>query len=314
LNAPSGSLSIFWEYISSSKQELYWKEKDKKFQAKLFQRAKFYCAYGYNLQLVFNETDYTLQVVGDKHYYSWMSSLLSQMIRKVDATTEHLISTQQRLFVLKKITEKISDVVRYSAYTTLEKILHVPSTQSLSHVKYYLESELRDISILVTKLNQIFPLQLEYLQHQQAITRANADLKRILQDIVEERSDVASQLHQREAERKTIQLFSTWTATKTVLGGWRDLLIHFTEFTVQSCGSILGTIVSEITNSLVLGPIIHVFRAVLSGIPFGSMILLVIALVVVSYMMLPITMLVKGFKLLVLYVLQTWNQLLKEKK
>ncbi len=316
--ASSASLMALWEYVSpSSKPEHSWKEKEKTHKRNMFQRAKFYCAYGYNLQLVFNETHYTLQVVGDKQYYSWMTSVLDQLLYNLaalTASTELLISTQQRLFVLKKLTEKVSDIVRYSAYTKLEKIMHVPSVHTMTNVNHYLESELTDIANLVERLHQIFPLQMEHLQHQQAITKANADLNRILQDIVEERSDVASQLHQREAERRSSELVQTWNATKTVLSGWRDVVIHSTEFGVQTSRNLLGTLISEITGNFLVAPIVYIVQTVFSCIPFAWVFLLLIVIALGSYVLFPITVLVKIVKTPIVYLLQKLNQFLKGKE
>lgn len=302
------TVSVFWDYVLPSKQDSAFKQKQG-LKQKMFQRAKFYCAYGYNLQLLFNETDHTLHVIGDKEHYGWMTEAIDKLLIQSDShTNELLLSTAQRLVILKKVTEKFSDVVRYSAYAKLEKIVHVPSPHTMTNLKHYLQTELEDIGQLVGKLNQVFPLQLEQLLHQQAIAKANADLNRILQDIVEERTDETSQLNQREAERKTSELVSTWNATKTVLNGWKDVVISSTEFGMGSMKEMMGTFLSEMMHNFVFAPVMHVIKTILGWIPFGWLILVVLAIMLGSYILLPLSIVIRCIRTPFVYVLQILNR------
>lgn len=300
-----------WEYLSVSKPsfEVMLPSSNRALQQQTFNQAKYFCAYGYHLQVSFNDTTKTLEIIGNKDYYFWMADQLNELIEHIDSispASDYLLSLQQRLIILKKLTEKYSDAVLYTTYTKLEKIVYVPSLHTLDNLKVYLESELQEIARLVEQLNQVFPLKIEQLEYDQAISLANAAINSFMQDIAEEDTDVTQRLHQREAERRSIEIIGNWNATQTLWTAWKDVTAQSVGFVLRSVGHVSSTVITGIANGLLIKPVFDVLYAILRCIvshPVGCVLLLVM----ISWFLAPFTFIAKMVWAPISFILSKFN-------
>ena len=230
---------------------------------KLYTYSKLYCSFGYNLQLSFDEDKNTINVFGDKIDYNWIVNLINVLEEnlKVEITTltvdaskdkskiielNLLISTLQRLDILKAITNKLSDIINFSFKSHIMKAQIHPSKNTVNEVKNYFDDQLNDLNILLMKLNEFFPKQRENIEEERQIIEAEIELKTLKQNVIDIKSNADSIIQQRAAERYAADMASNWISTESYVKSW----VSISENSIKLAGSTLGTTLGGITREL----------------------------------------------------------------
>ncbi len=269
-----------WELLSSTKKkqesiemvttELQPKdqlsvEAKREHENKLYTFSKFYCSLAYNLQLGFDEQTNTLNVFGDKIEYSWILNLITVLEENlkvqittlsVDVQTDKskltelniLVSTLQRLDILKSITMKLSDIINFSFKSHIMKLQLQPSKNTINEVKVYFDDQMNELNLLLMKLNEIFPKQREKIQQEMEIVEADIELKTLEQNLLDIKSNADDIIRQRSAERYAVDMASSWMAIETYTKSWVTIGENLIKLTGESLGTTLGGLTREILN------------------------------------------------------------------
>ena len=233
------------------------------YENKLYTYSKYYCSFGYNLQLNFDEDKNTINVFGDKIDYIWIVNLINVLEEnlKVEITTlsvdaskdkskiielDLLISTLQRLDILKTITNKLSDIINFSFKSHIMKAQINPSKNTVNEVKIYFDEQLNDLNLLLMKLNEFFPKHREKIEEERQIIEADIELKTLKQNVLDIKSNADSIIQQRAAERYAADMASNWISTESYVKSW----VSISENSIKLAGSTLGTTLGGITREL----------------------------------------------------------------
>ena len=233
------------------------------YENKLYTYSKYYCSFGYNLQLNFDEDKNTINVFGDKIDYIWIVNLINVLEEnlKVEITTlsvdaskdkskiielDLLISTLQRLDILKTITNKLSDIINFSFKSHIMKAQINPSKNTVNEVKIYFDEQLNDLNLLLMKLNEFFPKHREKIEEERQIIEADIELKTLEQNVVDIKSNADNIIQQRAAERYAADMASNWIATESIAKSW----VSIGENSIKLAGSTLGGITRELTSAI----------------------------------------------------------------
>jgi len=263
-----------WEYIKSTKnviketkaiiaenppsQVTTLSETEKKqIEAKIFTFSKLYCSFGYNLQLELQGTNIT--VIGDKIEYLWMvelidtlesnlkfqitqASLLEGDEKSKQLTITILESLNQRLGVLKAITDSLYNIVNFSFKIEMLKLSRFPSPNNMEEFRSFLTAQLDGLNKMLVSLNQQFPKRASELVLQKKQIEEEIELKAFEDDINDMVQNVTSIARQRASDRRSKELGDWWTATETVGKSWVNIGLNATDFGRQSLGKAVESI------------------------------------------------------------------------
>lgn len=123
-------------------------------ESNLRKYSKLYCSYGYNLQLNFDQNEKTLKIIGSKIDYSWMENLINVLEKNLEleitklSTTQQsneillqlIVSTKQRLNILKAIIIKLAEIINFSADSKMINLQVYPSKDTPEQIKLYFDS------------------------------------------------------------------------------------------------------------------------------------------------------------------------------
>jgi hypothetical protein len=264
-----------WEYISSTKkviketkaivaekpassQVAVLSETEKKqLEAKIFTFSKLYCSFGYNLQLELQGTNIT--VIGDKIEYLWMvelidtlesnlkfqitqASLLEGDEKSKQLTITILESLNQRLGVLKAITDSLYNIVNFSFKIEMLKLSRFPSPNNMEEFQSFLTAQLDGLNKMLVSLNKQFPKRASELELQKKQIEEDIELKSFEEEIKDMVQNATSIARQRASDRRAKELGDWWTATETVGKSWVDMGVNATDFGRQSLGKAVESI------------------------------------------------------------------------
>lgn len=272
----------FWDLLSSTKKtEEKFKEittelqpttkltleQKKRYENNLYTASKLYCSFGYNLQLSFDETTKSLNVVGDKIEHEWIVNLINVLEEnlkvKITALTLELnddesknvelnllVSTLQRLDILKAITNKLSDIINFSFKTHIMKVQIQPSKNTVNEIKNYFDNQLIELNSLLVKLNEFFPKRKEQIAEQKEMVEANIELKTLEQEVLDLKSNSENIIRARETERYVTDIASTWNATQSIFKSWIDIGGSSIELGGSALSTVFGGITRELTSAV----------------------------------------------------------------
>lgn len=240
-------------------------EGKKDYENKMYYASRLYCSFGYNFQLSFNERVNTLNLVGGKVEYvsiiELIDSLDGNLNFKIQSLNEQfkndkskktelniLLSTQQRLDVLKEITNKLYDIIYFSFKTHILNVQSYSSKNTINEIKSYFDNQLTELNGLLEKMNELFPKQREKIEQERQIEEAKIIMKAYEQKTLDIQSTVENIIRQQITERDTINSASKWNATEAYF----KTLIHIGEGSIKLTGeagkSAVGGITRELAN------------------------------------------------------------------
>jgi len=221
------------------------------FESNLYKFSKTYCSYGYNLQFSF-END-ILNVMGDKIDHDYIIRLIEILEKnleleistlKLDETKNIqmnlLISTHQRLNILKAITNKLSDIVNFSVYSHIMKLQIQPTPKTIDEIKKYFDDQLLELNQLLSQLNELFPINKDKIVDKQKILEAKIAEQNMEQTILDIKAKSENDIRNQDAERYSDSMNSTLLATTTYTKSWFNLFEGTVESVGESAGSLLG--------------------------------------------------------------------------
>jgi hypothetical protein len=214
------------------------------FESKLFTFSKLYCSLGFNLQIKMMET--SIDIIGDKVPYMSMISLISTLDKNLayqitllsnnplDESNKHTImafvSLQQRLAILKKITDALYNIVNFSGKIQLVKMETYANANTIREVDNYFDDQISKLRELLNDLNKSFPLREKNLEERNRLARENIELIIAENKLKDMDQNATSYARQREAERQAKEYSDWWLATKTVGASWLDVGLNSTLF------------------------------------------------------------------------------------
>jgi hypothetical protein len=227
-------------------------------EAKIFTFSKLYCSFGYNLQLELVGTN--ISVIGDKIEYLWMIELIDTLesnlkfqITKVSLlegdeqskqlTINILESLNQRLGVLKSITDYLYNIVNFSFKIEMMKLSRFPSPNNMEEFKTFLTSELNTLNEMILSLNKQFPKRASELVLQKKQIEEEIELKSFEEDINDMIQNATSIARQRSSDRRSKELGDWWIASETIAQSWVNIGLNTTEFGKKTLGRTVETLV-----------------------------------------------------------------------
>ncbi len=244
------------------------KEDRTAFELKIYEFSKIYCSLGYNLKLVSNQT--SIIIDGDNVPYLSMINLIdslngnlqlqiTQLItdnpnpsQDVKTTISALLSIQQRLNVLKEITESLKYIVNYSGRAHINKMNKYATSRTIDEFKDFFNDQLLQLQILVEKLGKKFPEREDKLKEEKERIETEAELSIIEQDIQDLAQNASAIVRQRIAERKSRENSDWWNAIKIQGQSWADVGLNMTRFGSENMKKYT-TALTELTGSPILG-------------------------------------------------------------
>jgi len=222
-------------------------------EEKAFDISKFYCLFGFNLQLKLNATDVTL--IGGKIEYDWLLITIILLDKNIDyrITTislnkggnmnelYELSSLKQRFYILKGITQKLNEIINFSMYAHLSTLQISPSPKTLEEIDKYFNDQLQYLLDMLEQLNKTFPLREKQIQKNKEIFEANNELDRL--DLQLQQQQVAAErefqekrhnITQTETQMKADEITNWWVYTKTLLKSYLTVFNSAPEFIGES--------------------------------------------------------------------------------
>lgn len=217
-------------------------------ESKLFIFSKLFCSFGYSLtiDLVKEGEDETIQIIGDKIPYNSMINLITTLEKNLaqditiltsenfDDSTKYtimtLVSLQQRLGILKKITDSLYSIINFSSKIQIMKLNKYSTPETMDEFEKYLNSQLEDLNKLLDDLQKQFPLREKKLNEKKRNVEADIELMSKELDIKDLEQNATSYARQRAAERTAKENADWWLATKTVSQSWMDVGLNSTIF------------------------------------------------------------------------------------
>ena len=227
-------------------------------EAKIFAFSKLYCSFGYNLQLDLKGTN--VSVIGDKIEYLWMIELIDTLesnlkfqITKVSLlegdekskqlTINTLESLNQRLGVLKAITDHLYNIINFSFKIEMMKLSRFPSPNNMEEFKTFLTSELNRLNEMLVSLNKQFPKRASELVLQKKQIEEEIDLKSFEEDVNDMIQNATSIARQRSSDRRAKELGDWWVASETIAQSWVNIGLNTTDFGKKTLGTAVETLI-----------------------------------------------------------------------
>jgi hypothetical protein len=222
---------------------------------KIYHFSKFYCSNGYNLQLDLQGTN--IQVIGDKIEYDFILNVIALLESNLDLKITNasldkdvnklviniLISLQQRLEILKAITNKLFEIINFSLQTHITRIERVATPDSLSMLDKYFDDQLKELNNMLTNLNKEFPKKEQQLMQEASLFMAEKKIKEFEDDLKLQQTEAEAESQQRQnaivqrvAEMKAEDVSASWKATKTISRSYIDLALNGTSFIGEGLG------------------------------------------------------------------------------
>lgn len=227
---------------------------------KLFIYSQFYCSYGYNLQIKLNNNN--IDIVGDVVSYMEIVELITTLDRNLaikitelstntlDETLKQsvksLISIQQRLGVLKTISNSLYSFINFSGKKEIKKMNTYANPKTIDEFNEYLNSQLQDLQVLLSQLNKRFPLKEEIINQQKQNLEADFELSKKQQENLEFEQETKSFVRQQEAELISKEMSDWWNSSKTIALSWVDVGLNMTKFSGEVGGNYTEAIIKAV--------------------------------------------------------------------
>jgi len=228
------------------------------FEKKLFVFSQLYCSMGYSLRIGLNND--TIQIIGDRVPYMAMINLITTLEENIDLemkklsseqpmtesvknTVMSLDSLQQRLSVLKEITDYMYRIVNFSAKHQIIQMTEQPSPRTLIEFEEYLKDQLKQLNDLLTKLYKKFPLTEKELEDTKILVEEDIELQSKQADIIDLIQNASSIARQRAADRAAKENQEWWLATKTIAQSYMDIGLNTTFFAKDNLKKYTGAFI-----------------------------------------------------------------------
>jgi hypothetical protein len=169
----------------------------------------------------------------------------------VKTTITALISNQQRLDVLKEITESIKYIVNYSGRAHIDKMNKYATSKTMDEFKDFFNKQLAQLQLLTQKLGKKFPAREEKLEEERKIIEADAELSIIQEDINDLRQNATAIARERQAQRSSRENTAWWNSLQIQVQSWSDIGLNMTHFASEN----LGKYGSALTDFATSGPL-----------------------------------------------------------
>lgn len=228
------------------------------FESKLFVFSQLYCSMGFNLQIGLQND--TIQIIGDKVPYMAMINLITTleqnlsieidklssqqpMTESIQNTVLSLDSLQQRLSVLKEITNYLNNIVNFSSELQIMKMTKYPSPQTLIELEEYLTDQLNQLNSLLQKLYKKFPIKDKTLDETKELIEEEIELQSKQMNISDLIQNATSIARQRAADRASKENQEWWLATKTIAQSYMDIGLNGTFFAKDNFKKYTGAFI-----------------------------------------------------------------------
>jgi hypothetical protein len=249
------------------------REEKQRFELKIYEFASLYCSVGYNLKI--KATQNSIQVYGDKVPYTAMIDLINalndnlqlQITKMMSISSKDgsnrliisaLISLQQRLNVLKQITEMIGATVNRSAKLRLNKINEFPDPNSIEDVKLFFNNQLSQLEDLLLQLGVTFPQRekkmdtdIEMLQEEKRLAEKGIEIKLLQEDLRDIEQNETAIITQRRTDRFIRNGQNAFNATAAITTSWLDLGLGG----MRGTASYIGKFTESLTDVVSAGPL-----------------------------------------------------------
>ncbi len=258
ISSTSKTQKQIMEMTKTEQQQKLTEQQKMVLETNLRKYSKLYCSYGYNLQIAFDQNEKMLQIIGSKINYSWMENLinvfeknleleiakLSSNIQQNNILLELIISTKQRLNILKTITIKLEEIINFSVDSKMINLQVYPSKDTPQQIKLYFDSEFNELNKLLNYLQMRFPLQKKEYEINKQIIQEKLELAIDKQEIININANASEIINQMVAERNArlvasqFYAFKTWSqsyvemaknGTRLGLGSMEEILTEFTK-------------------------------------------------------------------------------------
>jgi hypothetical protein len=240
------------------------REEKQSFELKIYEFASLYCSAGYNLKI--KATANTIQVYGDKVPYVAMINLINalndnlqlQITKSMSSssriTISALISLQQRLNVLKQITEMIGHVVNRSAKLRIITTNDFPDANSVEDVKLFFNNQLSQLENLLVQLGQTFPQReqkmdtdIQILEEEKRLAEKGIEIKLLEEDLKDIEQNETAIITQRKTDRFIRDGQNAFNATSAITTSWLDIGLSGMQGTASYIGQFTGSLVDIVS-------------------------------------------------------------------
>lgn len=228
------------------------------FESKLFVFSQLYCSMGFNLQIELQNN--SVQLIGDRIPYMEMIKLITTLEQNLSIeidklSTEQPItegikntilsldSLQQRLSVLKEITNYLNNIINFSSELQIMKMTKYASPQSLPELEEYFKDQLNNLNNLLQKLNKKFPMKDKALDDAKALVEEDIELQSKQMNISDFLQNANNIARQRTAERISKNNQELWLATKTITQSFLDIGLNGIFFAKDNLQKYTGAFV-----------------------------------------------------------------------
>jgi len=232
----------------------------------MYKFSRYYCLYGYNLQLTYDDNSNIINVIGGKIDYNSIINFIITLRENLKLAIENcekdpsknvecllLKSIEQRLNILSEITDEISYIVNDALETHIVDIQMQPSPNSINDIKVYFDEQLNKLNDLIIKLGEMYPKETEQrtkekeqITEKLKATKETIELKVLEQNYLDLQTNATNIINQRSAERYAINMASSWTATETYIKSW----VKLGKSGIELTGTSLGQLTKELSNAL----------------------------------------------------------------
>jgi hypothetical protein len=153
-----------------------------------------------------------------------------------------LDSLQQRLGVLKKITDYLYNIVNFSSQIQIMSMAKNPSPRTIDEFENYLNDQLSQLNKLLEDLNKKFPAKEKALEETEQNILKDIELQSKAMNITDLIQNATSIARQRAADRVSKENSDWWLATKTVGQSFMDLGLNATFFAKDNLKKYTGSI------------------------------------------------------------------------
>jgi hypothetical protein len=262
ISSTSKTQKQIMEVATTDQQQKLTAQEKINLESNLRKYSKLYCSYGYNLQLNFDQNEKTLKVIGSKINYSWMENLINVLeknleleITKLSTNLEEnniqlqlIISTKQRLNILKRITIYLAEIINFSSDSKMINLQVYPSKDTPEQIKLYFDSELDELNKLLNYLQMQFPQQKKELENNKKIIEEQQELAIQKQEIININTNATAIINQMAAERSARNVASQFYAFKTWAQSYVEMAKNGTRFGFQSTEEVLTEISKGLVN------------------------------------------------------------------
>ena len=244
------------------------REEKQNFELKIYEFASLYCSAGYNLKIT--ATANTIQIYGDKVPYIEMINLINALndnlqlqITKIMSSSSRttisaLISLQQRLNVLRQITEMIGTIVNRSAKLRIITTNDFPDANSVEDVKLFFNTQLSQLEKLLIQLGQTFPQRekkmdtdIQILEDEKRLAEKGIEIKLLEEDLKDIEQNETAIITQRKTDRFIRNGQNSFNSTAAITKSWLDLGLSG----MQGTASYIGQFTESLTDIVSAGPL-----------------------------------------------------------